>query len=74
MREIGHFVGGKQIKGASGRTGDVFQPMTGDIIAKVALASKAELGAPSKTPRRRSLHGPPPTRSAARASCSNSSS
>jgi malonate-semialdehyde dehydrogenase (acetylating)/methylmalonate-semialdehyde dehydrogenase len=45
MREIGHFVGGKHIKGTSGRTGDVFQPMTGDIIAKVALASKAELRA-----------------------------
>jgi malonate-semialdehyde dehydrogenase (acetylating)/methylmalonate-semialdehyde dehydrogenase len=45
MREIGHFVGGKQVKGTSGRTGDVFQPMTGDIIAKVALASKAELRA-----------------------------
>jgi malonate-semialdehyde dehydrogenase (acetylating)/methylmalonate-semialdehyde dehydrogenase len=45
MREIGHFIGGKQVKGTSGRTGDVFQPMTGDIIAKVALASKAELRA-----------------------------
>ncbi|MBY0531439.1 MAG: CoA-acylating methylmalonate-semialdehyde dehydrogenase [Xanthobacteraceae bacterium] len=45
MREIGHFVGGKQVKGTSGRTGDVFQPMTGDIVAKVALASKAELRA-----------------------------
>jgi malonate-semialdehyde dehydrogenase (acetylating)/methylmalonate-semialdehyde dehydrogenase len=43
MREIGHFIGGKQVKGTSGRTGDVFQPMTGDIIAKVALASKAEV-------------------------------
>ena len=43
MREIGHFIGGKQVKGTSGRTGDVFQPMTGDTIAKVALASKAEL-------------------------------
>jgi malonate-semialdehyde dehydrogenase (acetylating)/methylmalonate-semialdehyde dehydrogenase len=45
MREIGHFVGGKNVKGTSGRTSDVFQPMTGDIIAKVALASKAELRA-----------------------------
>ncbi len=45
MREIGHFIGGKQVKGTSGRTGDVFQPMTGDVIAKVALASKAELRA-----------------------------
>jgi malonate-semialdehyde dehydrogenase (acetylating)/methylmalonate-semialdehyde dehydrogenase len=43
MREIGHFIGGKHVKGTSGRTGDVFQPMTGDIIAKVALASKADL-------------------------------
>jgi len=43
MRDIGHFIGGKHVKGSSGRTGDVFQPMTGDIIAKVALASKAEL-------------------------------
>jgi malonate-semialdehyde dehydrogenase (acetylating)/methylmalonate-semialdehyde dehydrogenase len=45
MREIGHFIGGKQVKGTSGRTSDVFQPMTGDIIAKVALASKAEVRA-----------------------------
>ena len=45
MREIGHFIGGKQVKGASGRTADVFQPMTGEVIGKVALASKAELRA-----------------------------
>jgi malonate-semialdehyde dehydrogenase (acetylating)/methylmalonate-semialdehyde dehydrogenase len=43
MREIGHFIGGKHVKGTSGRTGDVFQPMTGEIIAKVALATQAEV-------------------------------
>src|SRR5689334_18292249 len=43
MREIGHFIGGKQVAGASGRTADVFQPMTGEVIARVALATKAEL-------------------------------
>jgi malonate-semialdehyde dehydrogenase (acetylating) / methylmalonate-semialdehyde dehydrogenase len=43
MREIGHFIGGKHVKGTSGRTGDVFQPMTGDVIAKVALASRADV-------------------------------
>ena len=43
MREIGHFVGGKQIAGASGRSGDVFNPNTGEVQAKVALASKAEV-------------------------------
>jgi malonate-semialdehyde dehydrogenase (acetylating) / methylmalonate-semialdehyde dehydrogenase len=45
MREIGHFIGGKQVKGASGRTSDVFQPMTGEVIGKVAMANKAELRA-----------------------------
>ena len=43
MRDIGHFIGGKTVKGASGRTGDVFDPNTGDVQAKVALASKAEV-------------------------------
>jgi malonate-semialdehyde dehydrogenase (acetylating) / methylmalonate-semialdehyde dehydrogenase len=43
MREIGHFIGGKQVAGGSGRTAEVFQPMTGEVIARVSLASKAEL-------------------------------
>ena len=45
MRDIGHFIGGKTVKGASGRTGDVFDPNTGDVQAKVALASKSEVEA-----------------------------
>jgi malonate-semialdehyde dehydrogenase (acetylating)/methylmalonate-semialdehyde dehydrogenase len=45
MREIGHFIGGKHVKGTSGRTADVFQPMTGEVIARVALASKPEVRA-----------------------------
>ena len=45
MREIGHFVGGKTVKGASGRHADVFNPSTGDVQAHVALASKAEVEA-----------------------------
>jgi malonate-semialdehyde dehydrogenase (acetylating)/methylmalonate-semialdehyde dehydrogenase len=43
MREIGHFIGGKTVKGGSGRTGDVFDPNTGEVQAKVALASKSEV-------------------------------
>jgi len=43
MREIGHFVGGKIVKGTSGRFGDVFNPNTGEVQAKVALASKTEV-------------------------------
>jgi malonate-semialdehyde dehydrogenase (acetylating)/methylmalonate-semialdehyde dehydrogenase len=45
MRSIGHFIGGKHVKGTSGRFADVFQPMTGDVQAQVALATKAELRA-----------------------------
>src|SRR5262249_36242269 len=43
MREIGHFVGGKEVKGISGRFGDVFNPNTGEVQAKVALAKQAEV-------------------------------
>jgi malonate-semialdehyde dehydrogenase (acetylating)/methylmalonate-semialdehyde dehydrogenase len=43
MREIGHFIGGKTVKGTSGRSGDVFDPNTGEVQAKVALASKSEV-------------------------------
>ena len=43
MREIGHFIGGKQVKGGSGRAGDVFNPNTGEVQGKVALASKSEV-------------------------------
>ena len=45
MREIGHFIGGKEVAGSSGRAGDVFNPNTGEVQAKVAFASKAEVGA-----------------------------
>jgi malonate-semialdehyde dehydrogenase (acetylating)/methylmalonate-semialdehyde dehydrogenase len=45
MREIGHFIGGKTVKGTSGRQGDVFNPNTGEVQAKVALASKADVEA-----------------------------
>ena len=43
MREIGHFVGGKEAKGNSGRFGDIFDPNTGEVQAKVALARHAEV-------------------------------
>ncbi len=43
MREIGHFIGGKAVKGGSGRFGDVFDPNTGEVQAKVALAKHSEV-------------------------------
>jgi malonate-semialdehyde dehydrogenase (acetylating)/methylmalonate-semialdehyde dehydrogenase len=45
MREIGHFIGGKTVKGTSSRQGDVYNPNTGEVQAKVALASKADVEA-----------------------------
>ena len=45
MIQYGHFIGGKRVAGTSGREADVFQPMTGDVRAKVALASRAEVRA-----------------------------
>jgi malonate-semialdehyde dehydrogenase (acetylating)/methylmalonate-semialdehyde dehydrogenase len=43
MREVGHFIGGKHVPGQSGRTTEFFQPMTGEVIGRVALASRDEL-------------------------------
>jgi malonate-semialdehyde dehydrogenase (acetylating)/methylmalonate-semialdehyde dehydrogenase len=43
MRDIGHFIGGTLVKGASGRWGDVFDPNTGEVQARVALAKHSEV-------------------------------
>src|SRR6516165_10655457 len=45
MREIGHFIGGKRVAGTSGRFADVYNPSTGQVQAKVALATAEELRA-----------------------------
>ncbi|MBA4785097.1 MAG: aldehyde dehydrogenase family protein, partial [Rhizobiales bacterium] len=45
MYEIGHFIDGKRITGASGRTANIFNPATGEVQGTVALASEAELSA-----------------------------
>jgi malonate-semialdehyde dehydrogenase (acetylating) / methylmalonate-semialdehyde dehydrogenase len=43
VKELTHFIGGKHVKGTSGRFSDGFQPMTGEAISKVPLAGKAEV-------------------------------
>ncbi len=43
MRSIGHFIGGKEVAGTSGASGDVYDPNTGEVQAKVAFASRAEV-------------------------------
>lgn len=45
MREIGHFIGGKRVAGTSGRFADVYNPSTGEVQARLALATRAELRA-----------------------------
>ena len=68
MRQIGHFIGGKEVAGTSGRFGDVFNPNTGEVQAKVAFASQGRGRAGHRQRAKpRSPAGPRPTRSAARA-------
>ncbi len=43
MQELTHYINGEHVKGTSGRFADVFNPATGEVQAKVPLASKEEL-------------------------------
>ena len=43
--ELNHYVGGKRVKGKSGRFGDVFNPATGEVTGRVPLASADEVRA-----------------------------
>ncbi|MDO5641561.1 MAG: CoA-acylating methylmalonate-semialdehyde dehydrogenase [Paracoccus sp. (in: a-proteobacteria)] len=45
MQEIGHWIDGKDVKGGSGRYSDIYNPATGEVQARVALATPAELDA-----------------------------
>ncbi|SOB98471.1 methylmalonate-semialdehyde dehydrogenase [acylating] [Rhodobacter sp. JA431] len=45
MKEIGHWIDGKMVPGTSERFAEVLNPATGEVIAKLALATKAELDA-----------------------------
>ncbi len=73
MREIGHFIAGKPVAGTSGRYGDVFNPASGEVTARVALAGGRRGGPggrpPPPPPGR---PGPPRRRCAAPGSCSSS--
>ncbi|WP_374300852.1 CoA-acylating methylmalonate-semialdehyde dehydrogenase [Paracoccus sp. (in: a-proteobacteria)] len=43
MKKIHHWIDGKEYKGTSGRFSDVFNPATGEVQARLSLATKAEL-------------------------------
>lgn len=48
MKNIFHFVDGKEFKGESKRSADVFNPATGEVQANVYLASKSDVDAAIK--------------------------
>ncbi|CAO3424429.1 CoA-acylating methylmalonate-semialdehyde dehydrogenase [Azospirillum endophyticum] len=43
VSEIGHYIQGVRVSGESGRTQDVFNPATGAVTGRVALANAAEV-------------------------------
>ncbi|MDF1801618.1 CoA-acylating methylmalonate-semialdehyde dehydrogenase [Thalassovita sp.] len=45
MQELTHFINGKHVQGTSGRFTNVFNPATGEVQAKVPLASIEEMNA-----------------------------
>src|ERR1700744_866134 len=45
MRNLTHFIDGAAVKGTSGRFGDIFNPNTGEVQARVALATTGEVDA-----------------------------
>ncbi len=45
MEDLSHFIDGHRAAGQSGRYSDVYNPATGEVQARVPLASKAELDA-----------------------------
>jgi malonate-semialdehyde dehydrogenase (acetylating)/methylmalonate-semialdehyde dehydrogenase len=45
MQELTHFIGGRHVKGTSGRFADVFNPATGEAEKRAPLASAAEVRA-----------------------------
>jgi len=45
MRRIDGFIGGRVVKATSGREGDVFNPNTGEVQARVGFASPADVDA-----------------------------
>ncbi|MFY9656385.1 MAG: CoA-acylating methylmalonate-semialdehyde dehydrogenase [Methylocystis sp.] len=45
MQDLFHFIGGQRVFGASSRSCDAYEPMSGATISRVPLASRAEVAA-----------------------------
>lgn len=48
MIDYGHFINGHRVAGTSGRHAEVFEPMTGEVRGRVALANAGEVDATVK--------------------------
>ncbi|WP_425606882.1 CoA-acylating methylmalonate-semialdehyde dehydrogenase [Paracoccus maritimus] len=44
ITDIGHYIAGQRVAGQSGRAQDVYNPATGAVTGRVALADEAEVG------------------------------
>ena len=45
VKELGHYIGGRSVAGKSGRSGDVYNPASGELAARVPFASAEEVDA-----------------------------
>ncbi|MEN8872550.1 MAG: aldehyde dehydrogenase family protein, partial [Pacificibacter sp.] len=45
MKELTHYVNGAHVAGTSGRFADAYNPATGEVVARVPLATPAEIDA-----------------------------
>src|SRR4029077_17418129 len=52
---IGHYMDNKPVAGKSGRTGEITNPATGEVTAKVAFASVEEIDAAAQLARKAQL-------------------
>ena len=43
VRELGHYIDGRRVEGTSGRWGEVYDPCTGEVQARLALAAREEV-------------------------------
>src|ERR1043165_6183423 len=43
MKSLTHFIAGQHVSGTSGRFGDVFNPATGEVQARVPFASREDM-------------------------------
>lgn len=65
MQELTHYINGEHVKGTSGRFGDVYNPATGEVVAKAPLASTAEVEKAVEVAAAAQPAWGPPTRNAA---------